>query len=209
MDLTSNKMSQKQVLVIHGGNAFNSYEEYLAFLKAREFTLDSLDYKDWKKRLSETLGSEYQVVTPSMPNGQNAKYAEWKIWFERILPFIEDGVILVGHSLGGIFLAKYLSENDFPKKISGTFLVAPVFSSQNDNPLGDFLLSDDLEKIQMQSGQVFLYHSMDDTIVPFDHHLKYKEKLPNAHTETFTDRGHFRGEQFPELVRDITTLSTN
>lgn len=200
---------KKQILVIHGGNAFNSYDEYRAFLKAREFILDSLDYRDWKKRLGEVLGNEYQVIAPSMPNGQNAKYAEWKIWFEKILPFVEDEVVLVGHSLGGIFLAKYLSENDFPKKILGTFLVAAPYNTATQHPLADFLLSEDLSKLGAQGGKVFLYHSTDDTIVPFDNYLKYKDHLPDAQGETFQDRGHIHAEQFPELVDDIKSISKN
>ena len=46
----------------------------------------------------------------------NARYEEWKIWFERMIPFLNDNVILVGHSLGGIFFVKYLSENLLPIK---------------------------------------------------------------------------------------------
>lgn len=64
-----------------------------------------------------------------MPNGNNAQYIEWKIWFERLLPFLNDGVILIGHSLGGIFLAKYLSENNFSIKVRAAILIAAPFDA--------------------------------------------------------------------------------
>jgi predicted alpha/beta-fold hydrolase len=47
-----------------------------------------------------------------MPNKLNARYHEWKIFFEGILSKLdrEDEITLVGGSLGGCFLLKYFSE---------------------------------------------------------------------------------------------------
>src|SRR3989344_3476169 len=107
-----------QVWVIHGGDAFASYDEYLEHLKNWEIDINRLrGTDDWKSTLSNHLGSGYDVFRPSMPNSRNAKYIEWKIWFDKFVPFMEDGIVLVGHSLGGLFLAKYLSEEQLPKKI--------------------------------------------------------------------------------------------
>src|SRR4051812_10882369 len=107
---------KKQVVVIHGGDTFGTYEEYIAFLK--DFAIDSLEYfmkMGWKDTLQESLGGAYQVILPKMPNKINAKYVEWKVWFEKLLPLLNNEIILIGHSLGGTFLAKYLSENKLPK----------------------------------------------------------------------------------------------
>ena len=104
---------KQQIFVIHGGNASNSYHEYLKYLKAKKITLDDFHRKDWKTGLAEKLGRNFEVHNPAMPNKQNAKYLEWKIYFEKIIPLMKAPVILVGHSLGGIFLAKYLSEEKF------------------------------------------------------------------------------------------------
>lgn len=107
-----------QVVVIHGGDPFNTYEEYLTFLKNKELTLERLRRKDWKVPFENNLGEQYEVLAPAMPNKQNAKFSEWKLWFEKVTPLLNNEVILVGHSLGGIFLTKYLSENAYPKKFS-------------------------------------------------------------------------------------------
>lgn len=197
---------KKQVLVIHGGNAFETYDEYLSYLKNREVTLEELGYKDWKKNLVEVLGGTYQVITPLMPNFKNARYIEWKIWFEKIVPLLSDEVVLIGHSLGGLFLAKYLSENEYPKKIKATFLVAAPFNTKDKHPIVDFVLSDDLSKFAKQGGTISIYHSKDDKTVPYSSALDYKDALPNATLYTFENRDHFRQEEFPELVEEIKRL---
>ena len=125
---------KKQVVVIHGGDTFQNYEEYLKFLRNFEIDIEryKTDKEDWKRPLRRVLGENYEVILPVMPNKTNAQYKEWKIWMDKILPFLNDGVILVGHSLGGSFLAKYLSENPFPKRISGVFFVAAMYDFDYD-----------------------------------------------------------------------------
>jgi len=143
-----------------------------------------------------------------MPNPMNAKYNEWETMFNKLIPFLDETIILVGHSLGGIFLAKYLSENDFPKKILATFLVSAPHNDKNtEYSLVDFNLSRSLEKFQQQGGRIFLYHSKNDPIVPFADFEKYRNDLPEARTIIFEDRGHFDQTEFPELVKDIKDLN--
>lgn len=193
---------KQQVIVIHGADSFKSYERYLDALKNWEVALESfLPKNEWKMHLQEELGNDFQVLSPRMPNKQNARYAEWKIWFEKILPFVADGVILIGHSQGGLFLAKYLSENVFPKKIKALLLVAPPFS--NTEHIGDFVLGESLENISQQCEIIHLYQSEDDPVVPYDEVERYKKALPMAEMHIFKDRGHFLQEDFPELLEEI------
>ncbi len=196
----------KQIFIVHGGNTFEKYEEYLANLKTKDVSIEKLHFKDWKRNLSETLGDEYQVIAPSMPNSQNARFIEWKIWFERFMPFLNDQIILIGHSLGGIFLAKYLSESIFPKKIRSTFLVAAPFKSDNDESLVDFELGQDLSKLSAQGGVIFLFHSKDDPVVEYPNVLEYKKALPNAILRSLDTGQHFNQAEFPELVEEIKSF---
>lgn len=197
---------KQQILVIQGGDAFETYEEYLVSLKSKQISLDRIRFKDWKKNLQETLGASYDVILPQMPNSQNARYAEWKIWFDKIIVLLDEPVILVGHSLGGIFLAKYLSENETPKKVKATFLVAAPYNSEGIHPLADFILSENLARFSTQGGKIFLYHSKDDFVVPFSNLALYKNALPDAHMRIFDDRQHFKQAQLTEIVEDIRSL---
>lgn len=177
-------------------------KEYLAALVAKEVTLENFQPrpKRYKDSLQETLGSDWHVFLPNMPNAKNAKFIEWKIWFEKLLGLLEDDVVLIGHSLGGVFLASYLSREDIPKKVRATFLIAAPFGE------GDFTLPSSLEKLARQAGKLFVFHSKDDPVVPFNDCEKYTEQLPNAEAVIFEDRQHFNQEQFPELVARIRSV---
>lgn len=193
---------KQQVLVIHGGTSFDSHEEYIDFIKTRELTCEALQQcEDWRFSLGRELGDGFEVLFPKMPNATNARYEEWCLWLERCLSFVRGDVILIGHSLGGIFLTKYLSEHLFPKRITATLLVAPPFdTTSTDESLRDFALPASLKKFEKQAGAIYLMYSQDDPIVPFGELGKYTRALPQAKSMVFDDRGHFRQATFPELV---------
>lgn len=202
---------EKQVIVIHGGTSFKTYEDYISYLENKEIDIAKLrPRKEWKDSLSVELGNGYDVLLPRMPNGTNARYREWKIWFDNITKVLNNNVILIGHSLGGIFLAKYLSENNFPKRIIATILVAAPFDdaegADGKESLVDFTLPSSLAKFTAQCRKVYLLYSEDDPVVPFEQLEKYKNVLPNAEAVIYKDRGHFNQETFPEIVDIIRSV---
>ena len=198
-------MSKQQIVIIHGGETFDSNEEYRASLATKTISLERLrSSKDWKDALPEALGDSYDVLAPRMPNASNAQYDEWALWFSRILPLLNDNLMLIGHSLGGIFLVRYLGENDIDRTISKTILIAPPFNDTPEESLASFHLPDDptemLQQFATQAGEVHLFHSTDDPVVPYADALQYKKVLPSATIHTFEDRKHFNIEDFPELL---------
>lgn len=193
---------KQQVIVIHGGDSFTTYEEFINSLKTWEVSQDKFRQRhDWKTSLQASLGEDFDVFTPQMPNKFNAKYIEWKIWFERMFPFVSDNVILIGHSLGAMFLVKYLAENNFPKKIKSLHLVATPHNKTAD--CEDFRIPDSLSKVEEQVKHIFLYQSKDDPIVPFSELAVFEKELPKAKAQVFKDRGHFNQDEFLELLADI------
>ncbi len=200
---------KQQVVLIHGGNTFESYEEYISCLKNKKIDLECLrPHKEWKNGLPDDLGGDFDVLAPRMPNGSNARYGEWKIWFERILELTDDGAILIGHSLGGIFLAKYFSENKVNKKIKAAILIGAPFDDDNmDEKLASFSLEKSLDEFARQAPEIYLFHSQDDPVVPFLQLEKYKKALPTAKPMIFQDSGHFNLEIFPEIAALIKNIS--
>jgi predicted alpha/beta hydrolase family esterase len=190
----------KQIIYIHGGNTHKTKEEYINYLKRKEITLDK---KRWHGKFLKTSLPDYQIIKPRMPCSDNSNYEEWKITFERYFEFIEDNVILIGGSLGGIFLAKYLSENKFPKKIKHTYLVCPPYddSLPTESLVGGFVLKD---ISSIDSENLTLMFSKDDDVVPVSHADKYKDKLKKAKIIIYESKnGHFQIEEFPEIVEMI------
>ena len=204
---------KQDVFVIHGGSVFETYEGYISYLKKKAISREKMKPHGWKKTLGERLGDRFDVFIPDMPNKQNVKYTEWKIWFERIIPLMNPNVVLIGHSLGGAFLAKYLSEELFPKPIKATIVIAAPygtesepFHTQEDPSRVAFTLSGNLDLLAKQGGSLFFFQSKDDQVVPFSNVERYKQLLPSAKISIFEDRGHFELAQVPELESLLRTF---
>jgi len=122
---------------------------------------------------------------------------------------LDDEIILIGHSLGSIFLTKYLSENKIDKNIKGLFLVAPPFDDEgmDEEPLNDFSLTDmELNLLKEQAEKIFIYHSTDDPVVPYLHAEKYHSTLPNSKLIKLENRSHIFADNLPEIVEDVKEL---
>lgn len=197
----------QQIVFIHGGDTFATHEDYLKFLTEFEIDPPTSEVKKWKHSLVPALGENFELLAPEMPSKSNAKYHEWTLWFKKFIPFLRQNTIFIGHSLGGLFLAKYLSENTLPVAIRAAFLVAAPFDDKDaDYSLADFTLPANLDTLAKQVPEIFLYHSTDDPVVPFQDFGKYVKALPTAHAQTFTDRSHFNQPDFPEIIEDIKNL---
>ena len=201
---------KKQIIAIHGGDAYKSYGEYIAALKHWKIgksDFEGLSKGGWRDALQKALGSQFQVIHMRMPNQNNVRYKEWKIWFDKFVPFMEKEVVLVGHSMGGIFLTKYLAENLLPKKIKAVFLIAPPFKGNDPKDfMADFVLPKDLKRLKAYGDKIHIFQSEDDDLVLFKEFRLYKKALPMAQMRVFKDRGHFKITRSPELYKDIKAL---
>jgi uncharacterized protein len=196
----------KQIVFLHGGETFASYEDYLAALETYKYTYPLPEEpKRWKYQLRDELTYHgWEVHMPSMPSKFNARYDAWRLWFRKVVPHLRDGVVLVGHSLGGLFLIKYLEEERLPATVDATHIIAAPYDTVGPGEsLADFTIPSSLDHVVAQAGTIMLYHSEDDSIVPFAEVLRYQAALPQAALHTFTDRGHFLGPTFPELTEAI------
>ena len=194
-----------QILIIHGGMTFKNKKDYLHFLKNRKISIEEkIRWTD--DYLKKNLGKNFQIIKPRMPLQDNAKYNEWKIYFERHFPKLKNNIILIGISLGGIFLAKYLSEKRFPKKILSTYLICPPFDNTitGEDLVGGFKLKPDLSLIEKNSKNLNLLFSKNDDVIPVSHAKKYGNKLKNANIILYKNKnGHFKISEFPEIIKMI------
>ena len=205
-------MKKQQVFYIHGGESYSDYDDFIQRLKTKDiWDLPSTEsVKKWTNTFAADLGDEYEVFMPTMPNKNNAKYQEWKIWFEKHFQYMRDDAVVIGCSLGAMFLTKYFTEHEAPFSIKELIIMAcPVQDgSFQDNDCGDFLTHvSDLPSLSGKAEQIVLMQSKDDFLVPYEHALKYKAALPEAELVTFEDKNHFLVEELPELVERIRNIA--
>lgn len=154
--------------------------------------------------LQKSLSEDYHLSCPAMPNPENPSYASWKAILKEKLSELNGNVVLIGHSLGGSVLLKFLSEEACDLSISGLFVMgSPYWGLDKKWFYREFELSNDFSSRVSQIKQIYLYQSRNDDVVPFSHFEHYEYKLPHAKTRVFENYGHLFQNDLPELVLDI------
>ena len=155
--------------------------------------------------LQEQLGSDYQVLAPDMPDPNHPRYLAWRNQIAQELDKLDADVLLIGHSLGGSMLLKYLAEGTYQKPIAGMFLVAVPYWGKQDWEL-EYAAPDDFASHLPPIRHLFLYHSRSDEEVPFASLLRYQEQLPQATVRVLDGKQHSFTEGLPLLAQDIKRL---
>lgn len=205
---------KQQFLYINGGVPKENYSSYIDFLNTIEYDPYAEKFKSWNKTLWEHLWDEWEYLRAPFRERQYADYMEWKIMFEKLIPFMRDELCIWAGSLGATFIMKYIWENDGIynsrswKKIhiKKLFLIAAGIADTPQEKLGSFHF--DLEKtyhkVSRWCEQIYIYHSSDDPLVPFQQSLELKQYFPEAIFREFDDRGHFyKEERLLELEQDL------
>lgn len=190
------------VIFIHGGEIWQDKEAYKNKIQSGE--LNWLWFKNslgaskpsWKTQIQDFCQQhQIQTLSPQFPNKTNADYTKWKWVFEQMLPSINSNSILVGHSLGSMFLSKYLSENDLDCK--AVFLISGGLWNNNEQESENFNASfgvNGFDSLQKLGDKVFIVHSKDDKVVDFQRSLNLKSELPEANLVELDGFGHLSVE---------------
>lgn len=158
------------------------------------------------KLMQQALGQSYKLICPAMPNPENPDYNDWKRCLEKQLEIIDEDIILAGHSLGGSVLLKLFSEMPYQKTVSGLIVIAAPFWGEKNWDRDEFKLKRNFASHLAFIPRIFLYHSRDDLVVPYEHVFRYAESLPNAVLRISDHHGHNFSSPCPELISDIKAL---
>lgn len=194
-----------QIIIIGGGRTYRDKEQMMQNFIT--FDVD-MEYKtrSWKDWLSWSLEDKYEFITMKRPLVDNADYVVWKIMFEKyFVKLNSENLTIVSHSLGTIFILKYLVENGFKTNIKQLHLVSPIVSN-------DFQPVDDVEntgtftfdiskisEVKKYVDDLHIWHSTDDTMCIYKNAEYIKQEIPESTLHTFSDRGHFLQSTFWEL----------
>ena len=182
---------KKQVLFIQGGGT-GVHDEWDNQL------VDSL---------TQELGPDYDVRYPRMPMEADPSYTMWKAALAEEIAGLDDGAILIGHSVGGTILINALAETPPNRKLAGIFLIAAPFVGPGGWPSEDIKPSANLGARLPPKTPIYLYHgSMDDT-APFAHVDLYGRAIPGAIVHRLRGRNHQLNDDLAEVAAGVRGLT--
>ena len=166
----------RELLFIHGaGGALDDpefgSEKLIAFLRSK-------------------LGQDYRIRAPLMPSPEDPHASAWLDALDaELVDFPDDGV-LIGHSMGGAMILKFIAERRPSLAASGLVMIACPFWGEPDWEVEEFYLPDAFAETLSGLKRILLYHSRDDAIVPFAHMAVYKKHISRAEPHQLDGVGH-------------------
>jgi len=159
----------------------------------------------WLKR--QLILRDIHAVAIEPPFPYRPRYLEWKREFERF--DLQNDTVLVGHSCGGGFLVRYLSENK-NVKVGAVFLVAPWINPDN-NPLSDtadFFTFDIDPNIVNRTKSLTVFVSKNDDASVLKTVEILQKHIVDLRVVWFESKAHFTANdlgsrEFPELLQAI------
>lgn len=161
----------------------------------------------WFPWLSKQLMiRDIHTVAVELPNSFYPNYDSWKKEFERF--DISEETILVGHSCGGGFLVRWLSEAE-NIRVGKVVLVAPWLGIRPDQDFDDSFFDFQIEpSIIEKTKGLMIFNSTNDVSEIQESVDKLMTELKGARLVVLENKGHFteRGLgslEFPELLNEL------
>lgn len=175
-----------RIILIHGYKS-SSEGQFLPWLK------DELR----KKR--------HDVLVPNLPNPEEPNAEAWLNALAEEIGPLTDEDILVGHSLGGAVLLRFLDGAEAHTIPKGAIIIGAPWMIKHEELRSFFPIDFDYDVIMWKASFFTVIHSKDDHVVPFDHAEKYKEMLGARLVATEGD-AHFQGEQYPVILEEVQRM---
>lgn len=188
-------MTMKNAIILHGQP---SKEEYY------DPAMPSMSNAHWIPWLqAQLLKNDIATATPEVPQAYVPDYELWRKEVERF--DITPETVIVGHSRGGDFWLRWLSEHK-AQTVGRVVLVAPSlgYLTDDDNYFGHFELDADLAE---RTKGLSLFASDNDGQNMIHSAVEIREKIRNVKYREF-HLGHFTSRsmgttEFPELLEEL------
>lgn len=150
------------------------------------------------------LAPNIRFSAPMMPDPGNPSAARWDEALGRHLASLRAPFVLVGHSLGGTTILKYLADHQAPPGLAGVISIAAPFWGMPGWDVPEFALRPGFAEPLSHLPWLVFYHSRDDSIAPISHVDRYAEALPGAQVRKVDGRGHaFDDGRVDDILADI------
>ena len=163
----------------------------------------------WLKRKLEE--KHYKVFVPQFPHPKDHTLVDWLEVLKGYEQYINEDSILIGHSLGGLFLLRVLERLQHP--VFAAFFVAapigvrPIKFYDSDEKFSGF--SFNFAEIKKKAKHFVAYHSDNDPYISIGNGEELAKQLDIKLT-FIANSGHFNAEagftKFDKLPEDIEKL---
>lgn len=151
----------------------------------------------------QLLINDVKADTPEVPFAFDPRY---ELWVEEVERFeMNSETMLVGHSCGGGFWVRYLSEHT-DLRVGKIVLVAPSLGLDWDaKSFFDFTIDPDISK---RTKSITILYSDNDKQGIEEAVRIFREKIPDIEFVKLKGFGHFthrdmQGSEFPELLEEL------
>jgi pimeloyl-ACP methyl ester carboxylesterase len=166
-------------------------------------------HDEWDKKLSESLkrelGRAYDVRYPRMPDEGDPAYARWAPTIRREIAQLDDGAVLVGHSVGGKILMNVLAERPPEREPGAIILIAVPFAGEGGWP-DKVQTPHDLGTRLPPGVPVHIFHGTADDIAPPSHADLYARVIPQATVHRLSGRDHQLNNDLGKVAEVIRAL---
>jgi predicted alpha/beta hydrolase family esterase len=163
-------------------------------------------HDDWDSKLVESLrrelGPSYDVRYPRMPNEDDPSYDTWSATLQKEFASLNDGAIVVGHSIGGTILINVIAEHPPERKLGAIFLIAAPFVGEAGWPADDWQPQREIGGKIHPDVPIYVYHGLEDKTAPPSHAELYARAIPQARLYRLAGRDH----QFNNDLREIASV---
>ena len=167
-------------------------------------------HDNWDDKLVDSLrrelGDGYEVRYPRMPAEDDPSDATWGPAIREAMATLDDGAVVVGHSVGATLLVHALAEDTPEVRLAAIVLVAAPFVGGGGWPADEFELTDDLGARLPADVPVHLFYGLDDETAPAAHAELYARAMPQADVQRLPGRDHQLNNDLREIAVAIRAL---
>ena len=169
-------------------------------------------HDEWDSKLVESLrrelGQAYDIRYPQMPREDDPSYASWRTTLDSSFETLQEGAILVAHSVGGTIVLKALTESESAKRFAAIFLIAAPFVGKGGWSSDDLQFPPELEARLPPGIPIHFYHGLEDEVAPASHVELYARAVPRARVHRLPGRDHQLNNDLREVAAEIAALET-
>lgn len=141
-----------------------------------------------------------------MPDEDAPRYARWKAAIGRALAKLDDGAILIGHSLAATMLIHALAEAPSKTRPGAILLLAAPFVGEGGGPSDEIAPKRDIGARLAAGVPVHLFHGSEDETASPSHADLYAQAIRQAEVHRLSGRDHQLNNDLAEVADAVRGL---